>query len=148
MIPFAGNKDVKLFLVRLRYRHCCVSIIMRPSGYFVAPNLAHGAIWVWDSWAKWCWAFIGQNCIHFKTRKNFFLQLPQNPCFEILSQIGTLPGSVHTSAVMALVWQLYRLLVNLPNFRLVLANSFLPYSSSVCLNFYHKWRSQLEGYPM
>ena len=48
MIPSAGNKMWKLFLVWFRSRHCRVSVIMRPSGYFVGPNLAHGAIWVWD----------------------------------------------------------------------------------------------------
>jgi len=37
------------------HRHCCVSVIMRPSGshnaalgYFKRPHLALGAIWVWD----------------------------------------------------------------------------------------------------
>ena len=30
MITFAGNKTEKLFPVRFRYRHCCVSFIMRP----------------------------------------------------------------------------------------------------------------------
>jgi len=37
-------------------RHCCVSVIMRPAGYFVSPHLAIRAIWVWDPFledAKW-----------------------------------------------------------------------------------------------
>jgi len=38
-IPFAGNKMHKLFLVRVRYSHCCVSVIMRLSGYFTSPHL-------------------------------------------------------------------------------------------------------------
>ena len=48
------NKDVKLFLVRLRYHLCCVSVIMRPQGshngtqVFLSPRFALGAIWVWD----------------------------------------------------------------------------------------------------
>jgi len=33
-IAFAGNKMQNLFLVRFRYCHCCVSVIMQPSGYF------------------------------------------------------------------------------------------------------------------
>jgi len=34
---------------------------MRPLGYFVGPNLAHGAVWVWDARSNWCWAFcVGQ----------------------------------------------------------------------------------------
>jgi len=108
----------KLFLRRLRYRHCCLSIIMRPSGYFIGPNLAHRAIWVWDPWSTWCWAFTPQNCIHFKTRRNFFPQLPQTRvlkfCPELEVEHYLIPYS--TSAVTALVWQMYRLLVNLPNF--------------------------------
>jgi len=48
MIPFAGNKMWKLFLERFRYRHCCISVIMRPSGYFINFHLALGAIWFWD----------------------------------------------------------------------------------------------------
>jgi len=32
----------------LRYRYCCVSVIMRPAGYLVSPHVAHRAIWVWD----------------------------------------------------------------------------------------------------
>ena len=37
---------LKLLRVRSRYRHCCVSAIMRPPGYFISPHLALGAIWV------------------------------------------------------------------------------------------------------
>jgi len=44
MIPFAENKMWKVFLVRFRYNHCCVSVIMRPSDYFISPHLALGAI--------------------------------------------------------------------------------------------------------
>jgi len=35
MILFARNKLKKLFLVRFRYCHCYISIIMPPSGYFI-----------------------------------------------------------------------------------------------------------------
>jgi len=52
MIPFAENKIQKLFLVRLRYRHCCVSVIMRPTGYLTHPHSALGEIWVWDPWIR------------------------------------------------------------------------------------------------
>jgi len=38
--------------MRFRYRHCCVSVIMWPSGYFRSPHLALGAIWVWDPCCK------------------------------------------------------------------------------------------------
>jgi len=31
---FCRKKDVKLFLASFRYGHCCVSVTMRPSGYF------------------------------------------------------------------------------------------------------------------
>ena len=34
----------KLFLARFRYRHCCSSVIVRPSGYFITPHLALEAI--------------------------------------------------------------------------------------------------------
>jgi len=46
-IPLAGNQMKKQFLVRFRYRHFCVRVMMRPSDYFIRPHLAHGAIWVW-----------------------------------------------------------------------------------------------------
>ena len=32
--------------MRFRCRHCCVRVIMRPSGYFLSPRLALGAVWV------------------------------------------------------------------------------------------------------
>jgi len=35
MVHFAANKMQKLFLVRFRYRHCCVSVIMWASDYFI-----------------------------------------------------------------------------------------------------------------
>ena len=41
-----------MFLVWFSYRHCCVSVIMRPSGYFISPRLPPRAIWVWDHWSK------------------------------------------------------------------------------------------------
>jgi len=41
-----------------------------------------------------------------------------------------------TSAVIALVWQTYGLLVNLSNFRLVLANSSNPLSRSVWSSYF------------
>jgi len=41
-----------LFLVRFTYRHCCVSIIIRPSGCFISPHLPLRAIWVWDLCTK------------------------------------------------------------------------------------------------
>jgi len=41
-----------MFLLRFRYRHCCVSVIMLPSGYFTSPRLVLGAIWLWDPWFK------------------------------------------------------------------------------------------------
>ena len=50
MIPFAGNKMQKLFLVTLRHRLCCVSLIMRPSTFVISLYLALGAILVWDPW--------------------------------------------------------------------------------------------------
>jgi len=53
MIPFAGNKMQKLFLVSFRYRHCCASVVMRPSRYFV-NHVAFGTIWVWDHCSKIC----------------------------------------------------------------------------------------------
>jgi len=34
----------KLFLLRFRYRHCFISVTMRPSGYFISSHLALGAI--------------------------------------------------------------------------------------------------------
>jgi len=37
----------KLFLLRFRYRHCCVSVIMRPSS---SHNAAPRAFWVWGPW--------------------------------------------------------------------------------------------------
>ena len=37
------------------YRHCCVSVIMGFSGYFISTHLALGAIWVWDSWGNEWW---------------------------------------------------------------------------------------------
>jgi len=38
--------DVKVVstVVRFRYYHCCVSVIMRPSGYFISVHLVLGAI--------------------------------------------------------------------------------------------------------
>jgi len=36
---------LKLFPVRFRYRRCCVSVIMWPSGYLISLHLAHRAIW-------------------------------------------------------------------------------------------------------
>jgi len=38
---------------------CCVSVIMRPWGYFMNPHLALGAIWSWVPyfsriWSKQC----------------------------------------------------------------------------------------------
>jgi len=39
-------------VLRFRYRHCYVSVIMRPSGYFISPHLVLGAIWVWDHCCK------------------------------------------------------------------------------------------------
>jgi len=53
MIPFTGNKLSKLFLVSFSYRLCCVSV-MWPSGYFISPRLAIGAIWIWDLRLKQC----------------------------------------------------------------------------------------------
>jgi len=46
---FRRKKMQKLFLVKFRYRRGCVSVVMRPSGYFIRPHshLALGAIWVW-----------------------------------------------------------------------------------------------------
>jgi len=38
--------------IKFRHRYCCVSVIMRPSGYFVSPHVTHGAIWVWDPWIR------------------------------------------------------------------------------------------------
>ena len=35
-------------VMKFRYRDCYVSVIMRPSGYFISPLLVLGAIWVWD----------------------------------------------------------------------------------------------------
>jgi len=34
-------------VMRPKYRHCCISVIMQPSGYFLRPHLALGANWVW-----------------------------------------------------------------------------------------------------
>ena len=48
MIPFAGNTIAVSTLLRFRYRHCCVSVIMRPSDDFINCHLTLGAIWVWD----------------------------------------------------------------------------------------------------
>jgi len=39
-----------MFLVRFRYHHCCVSVIMRPLDYFISPNLALGKLWDRDPW--------------------------------------------------------------------------------------------------
>jgi len=52
MTRFAGNKMLKAVSSTFRYRYCCVSVIMRPAGYFISAHLAHRAIWVWDSCAK------------------------------------------------------------------------------------------------
>jgi len=38
------KQDVKLYLVRFRYRYCCVSVIIRPSDYSICPHLALGTI--------------------------------------------------------------------------------------------------------
>ena len=58
---FGGNKAQKLFLVQFRYRHCFASVIMRPSGYFIIPRVAIGAIWVWNPSilfeTKYLWSF-------------------------------------------------------------------------------------------
>jgi len=43
---FRRKYDVKAVSSTFRYRHCCVSVIMRPAGYLKSPYLAHGAIWV------------------------------------------------------------------------------------------------------
>jgi len=64
LIPFAENKMWKLFLVRFRYCHCCVSVIIRPSGYFVSSHLDLGAIWVRDSCSRCCCIDHGYH--HFK----------------------------------------------------------------------------------
>jgi len=43
---FRRKQDVKAVpIVTARYRHCCVSVIMRPSGYFLSRRLALGAFW-------------------------------------------------------------------------------------------------------
>jgi len=34
------------------YRHFCVSVIMRPSGYLMGPYMTLRAIWVWDPKGK------------------------------------------------------------------------------------------------
>ena len=77
---------------------------MRPSGYFVGPDLAHGAIWVWDPGSKWCWAFIPQNRINFETRKNFFFQLPETRVLKFCPELEHYLVPHSASAVMALVW--------------------------------------------
>jgi len=35
---------------RSSFLHCCVNVIMLPSGYFISPHLALGAICDWDPW--------------------------------------------------------------------------------------------------
>jgi len=42
--PFAGNKVQKPFLGTFSYRDCCVSVKMRPTGYFISPHSALGAV--------------------------------------------------------------------------------------------------------
>ena len=37
MIPFKGQGN--MFLVKFRHHHCCVSVVMRSSGYFISPHL-------------------------------------------------------------------------------------------------------------
>ena len=54
MIPFAGNKMKKLFLVKFRFRRCCISVKMRLSRYFVSPHLALGTMWVWNPCSSIC----------------------------------------------------------------------------------------------
>jgi len=50
-----------------------------------------------------------------KPEKNFFLGYPK-PGFSIFPELEHYLVPYSFSAVMALVWQMYRLLVNLPNF--------------------------------
>ena len=52
-IAFAGNTVQKLFPARFKYRYCCVSVIMRPSG---SHNATRGLLHGWGSVARnWFW---------------------------------------------------------------------------------------------
>jgi len=52
----------------------------------------------------------------FQNPKHFFPQLPENRVFKFCPELEHYLVPYPTSAVMALVWQMYRLLANLTNF--------------------------------
>ena len=43
-IPFAGKKDVKAVFRKVQIPPLLRQVMMRPSGYFISPRLALGAI--------------------------------------------------------------------------------------------------------
>ena len=121
-----------MFIVRFRNRHCCVSVIMRPSGHFISPHLALGAIWVWDPalegalvakntfyWQQ-CFFFThvslhilltrgGQTCSKVKTpasRKNILLvsKSASGNLFTITGRINNLIYSKNSTFI--LLWRI------------------------------------------
>jgi len=82
----------------------------------------------------------------FQNPKNFFPQLPENRVLKFCPELEHYLVPYSASAVMALVWQMYRLPVNLPNFSSCFSK--LVHSSRMCLNFYHNEDSKLEGFKL
>ena len=78
-----------LFLVTFRYRSCCVSVIMRPSGYFISAHLALGAIWVWDLWLH----YRSKKTIHTTSSRKLYFPLLQS--LTATSSVLTIPVHIN-----------------------------------------------------
>jgi len=44
IISSSENKDAITVSSKFRYRHCWISVVMRPAGYPISPHVAYGAI--------------------------------------------------------------------------------------------------------